>query len=313
MSYSLIVHGGAGLLSSISAEQQQNFLIGIKDALNAGEQLLKDGKTALDVVEHCVMLMEDNPVFNAGKGSVLDENGKVDMDAGIMDGSNLAAGAVAGVKNVRNPIHLARLVMEKTEHVMLISHGAETFGKLSGIPSETDEYFITEQRIKGLEEAKKREKVVLDHDSVTFQKFDKTEKKYGTVGAVAFDKDGNLAAATSTGGITNKKFGRVGDSPIIGAGVYADNETSAVSATGYGEQFIRTSLSKMASIFIYFEHCSAQEASEKAMEYLERKVKGLGGIILIDRNGNLGISFSTEGMIRGWVREGEKQKVALWK
>ncbi len=314
--YSLAVHGGAGLLATLSPVQQKKYRNGVTIALSAGARLLSKGASALDAVTQCVKIMEDDPIFNAGKGSVLDENGRVDMDAGIMEGKTLQAGSVAGVKNVRNPVTLARLVMEKSEHVMLISSGAESFGKLHSITFEPDEYFITEHRVKGLVEAKLKDRVVLDHDSVIATDGAASaspEKKFGTVGAVAFDHHGNLAAATSTGGITNKKFGRVGDSPIIGAGVYADNETCAVSSTGYGEKFIRTVIAKMIADFIYFKKLNAQEAADAGLKYLTEKAKGLGGFIVIDARGKIGCAFSTDGMIRAWVREGEDPCVLLWR
>ncbi len=302
-----MIHGGAGLLKGVSEEQQSVYHTSLNTILSAGKKMLQNGTAAFDVVEHCVMLLEDDPIFNAARGSVLNEEGFVEMDAAIMDGSTLKAGSVAGIRNVKYPIHLARLVMEQTEHVMLIGNGAHDFAKTQDIVFEDDAYFITEHRKKQWEEAKKQDHVVLDHDTARPE-----EKKYGTVGAVARDINGNLAAATSTGGIVNKKFGRVGDSPIIGAGVYADNRTCAVSATGYGEQFIRTVLSKTISDIIYFKQVGAHEAAQDGIKYLIDSVKGLGGVIVIDSKGARGCAFSTGGMIRGWLDDSGNIITALY-
>lgn len=281
-----MIHGGAGAIFN-----KENYDPSIQKVLAVGSQMLAGGASALDVVEHCIMMLEDDPLFNAGRGSVLNEDGQVEMDAAIMSGVDLKAGSVAGVVNIKNPIHLARLVMEKTEHVMLMGKGAMKFAQIQQVIMEEDSYFITERRAKQLAEAKQQERVVLDHQG--------DDKKFGTVGAVARDVNGNLAAATSTGGITNKKFGRVGDSPIIGAGLWAENDTAAISATGYGEQFIRTALCKMTAEIIRYQKVTAEVAAKKAIEYLVAKVKGLGGIIVIDKDGNCGRAYSTDGMICG--------------
>lgn len=284
-----MIHGGAG-----SVPNKDEYAPNLEAILATGQSILKRGGSALDAVEQCVMLLEDDPAFNAGRGSVLNEEGKVEMDAAVMNGVDMQAGAIAGITNIKNPIHLARKVMEESEHVMLIGAGALRFAELMNEPQEEDTYFITEKRLKQLEEAAQNDTVVLDHSSMRT-----SEKKMGTVGAVARDTNGNLAAATSTGGITNKKFGRVGDSPIVGAGVFAENETCAVSATGFGEQFIRTSLSRAVSEFVRHKHMNAQEAADAAIAYLVHKVQGLGGVIVIDQAGIWGSSFSTEGMLHG--------------
>lgn len=288
-----MIHGGCGLISN--PEVYKESIISI---LKEGEEMLKIGKSALDVVEYCVRMLEDNPLFNAGKGSVLNANGTIDLDAAIMDGSTLKAGAVAGVKNIKNPVSLARAVMEHTPHVMLIGDGAMEFAKTEKIELLPDEYFITEKRVTQLKEAKEKNQVVLDHSSMEVK-----NNKLGTVGAVARDISGNLAAATSTGGIVNKQFGRIGDSPIVGAGVFADNETCAVSATGFGEQFIRTVLSKTISDLILFKNMNAEQAAKEGINYLVKKVNGLGGVIVIDRNGECSNAFSTETMICGRVTQ----------
>lgn len=286
--FSLMIHGGAGAI-----DDARTYSPSLETILRTGQAMLADGATALDAVTTCVSMLEDDPIFNAGRGSVLNENGNVEMDAAIMNGRDIAAGSVAGVRNIKNPIQLARLVMEQSGHVMLIGDGAMQFGALHNIRTEPDEYFITEKRVKQLSDAKEKELVGLDHG---LQSSD--EKKKGTVGAVAIDTFGNLAAATSTGGITNKKFGRVGDSPIIGAGVFADNETCAVSATGYGEQFLRTVLSKTASTYVA-QGMEAERAAQEAIGYLVRRVNGIGGLIIVDRFGNMGSAFSTQGMLHG--------------
>jgi len=302
--YSLMIHGGAGFIQGLDSELEKKYLLSIKKILEVGEDLLKLGKPSLEVVEKCVTMLENDSLYNAGKGSVFNSEGKIEMDAAIMNGLDMSAGAVAGVKNIKNPIKLAKLVMEKSEHVFLIGKGAEDFAALHKVETAEDEYFFTEFRYKQLEEARKQDKVVLDHDSVK-------ENKFGTVGAVAYDQDGNLAAATSTGGITNKKFGRVGDSPIIGAGVYADNQSCAVSATGFGEQFIRTVISKTVADLVYLKGLGAQSAADQGINYLVEKVKGLGGVIVVDKDGYCGCSYSTKGMIRGWVKSGEQMQVKV--
>jgi beta-aspartyl-peptidase (threonine type) len=259
------------------------------------------GGSALQAVETCASLLEDDPVFNAGCGSVLNENGKVEMDAAIMDGRDLSAGAVAAVDNIANPVQLARLVMTESEHVMLIAEGAMRFADHCGVERVPEDYFYTADRVEQLHQARLRHKIMLDHDDTEQSSED---QKYGTIGAIARDPAGNLAAATSTGGIVNKRMGRVGDSPIIGAGVFADNETCAVSATGYGEDFMRSVISKTISDFMYMKEMDARQATDAGIEYLTRKVKGRGGVIVIDRDGNCASGFTTKKMIHGWIERG---------
>jgi beta-aspartyl-peptidase (threonine type) len=288
-----MIHGGAGTVPD-SHEYYQS----IHSILTAGQAELAAGRSALDVVEYCVTLLENDPLFNAGRGSVINAKGEIEMDAAVMSGLDLNAGAVAGVRCIKNPIQLARAVMDRSEHVMLLGEGAEEFARANGIKFEPAEYFVTEKRVKQWKEAQKNQSVALDHATE-----ETAERKFGTVGAVARDMFGNLAAATSTGGITNKKFGRVGDSPIVGAGVFADNETCAVSATGYGEKFIRTTLAKTVSEYIRYRGCTAQQAADEAIAYLVHKVEGIGGIIVIDKEGNWGASFSSKQMIFGRADE----------
>ena len=274
------------------------YLESIRRILEHGREILELGGSALQAVEACATLLEDDPVFNAGCGSVLNENGKVEMDAAIMDGRDLSAGAVAAVDNIANPIQLARFVMTESEHVMLIAEGAMRFADHCGMERAPENYFYTPDRVEQLRQARLKHKMMLDHDDT---EEDSEDQKYGTIGAVARDPLGNLAAATSTGGIVNKRMGRVGDSPIIGAGVYADNETCAISATGYGEDFMRSVISKTISDFIYMKDMNAEEATRAGIEYLNRKVKGRGGVIVIDRDGNCASGFTTKKMIHGWI------------
>jgi beta-aspartyl-peptidase (threonine type) len=300
--YSLMVHGGAGALDNIKDDKTAvRYLESIRRILEHGREIMVLGGSALQAVEACGALLEDDPVFNAGCGSVLNENGKVEMDAAIMDGRDLSAGAVAAVDNIANPIQLARFVMTESEHVMLIAEGAMRFADHCGMDRAPENYFYTPDRVEQLKQARLRHKVMLDHDDT---EEDSEDQKYGTIGAIARDPMGNLAAATSTGGIVNKRMGRVGDSPIIGAGVYADNETCAVSATGFGEDFMRSVISKTISDFIYMKDMDAVAATEAGIEYLRRKVKGRGGVIVIDNNGNCASGFTTKRMVHGWIEHG---------
>jgi len=304
--YSLIIHGGCGGVDKFSEDEQQAYLESQRRILAEGEALLKSGKSALETVEYCVKLLEDDTLYNAGKGSVLNEDGEVEMDASIMDGKDLMAGAVAGIKNIKNPVELAKKVMEETPHVFLIGDGAEKFAKIHNIKTENPEYFIIEKRKQQLELAKKVGGVMLDYTDV------KLDNKLGTVGAVARDKNGNLAAATSTGGMTNKKFGRVGDSPLIGAGNYADNESCGISCTGKGEHFIKTGFAKFVSDLIYLKNLSGPEAGVEAINYFKKKMNGEGGFIMIDKDGNCSSLFTTAGLIRAWVSEGEEIQAKLF-
>ncbi len=294
-----MIHGGAGALEDLKYEASEaEFRQSITAILEEGRALLENGKSALDIVEHCVILLEDNRLFNAGRGSVLNAEGKVEMDAALMNGSDLKAGAVACVKNIKNPIALARRVLEHGEHVMLVADGALEFAQFCQMETYPDAYFITEARVQQLVEAKAAGRMTLDHERI------KPAQKLGTVGAVARDLQGNLAAATSTGGLVNKRWGRVGDTPVIGAGVFADNETCAVSATGYGEQFLRTVLAKTISDFVQFRDMDAEAAAKAGIEYLVAKVNGEGGVIVIDHAGRCATAQSTSGLIRGWIERG---------
>lgn len=298
-SYSLMIHGGAGSLEDLKYEASEaDFRQSLTAILEQGRQRLEKGDRALDVVEYCVALLEDNPLYNAGRGSVLNAEAKVEMDAALMNGSDLRAGAVACVQQIKNPISLARLVLEQGDHVMLVGDGALEFAKYCQVALLPDDYFITEVRIKQLKEAQAAGRITLDHERI------KPSQKLGTVGAVARDLQGNLAAATSTGGLVNKRWGRVGDTPVIGAGVFADNETCAVSATGYGEQFLRTVLAKTISDFVQFRGMEAEAAAKAGIQYLVAKVNGEGGVIVIDGAGRCAAAQSTSGLIHGWIEAG---------
>jgi beta-aspartyl-peptidase (threonine type) len=300
--FAIAIHGGAGtiLKSSMTPEQEAQYRMKLAEAVDIGYAILEKGGTSLDAVEAVVQRLEDDSLFNAGKGSVFNSDGKVELDASIMDGNTLKAGAVAGVHHVKNPIRLARTVMEKSEHVFFIGDGAEKFAQEHGLELVDESYFFTEARWQSLQKAKAKESL--------------TEKeKHGTVGAVALDQHGNLAAATSTGGMTNKKFGRIGDSPIIGAGTYADNETCAISATGHGEYFIRAVVAHDIASLIRYKRLSIQAAAEEVVMNKLAKLGGTGGIIAIDRNANIAMPFNTDGMYRAYKVHGGNTFVAIYK
>ncbi len=302
--FALAIHGGAGtiLRSTMTSELQQQYEGGLSAALDAGLSVLKAGGSSLDAVQAAVISLEDFSMFNAGKGSVFNNTGKHEMDAAIMDGATLDAGAVSGISNVKNPVTLARTIMEKSEHVLLCGQGAEQFAKLNGLDFENDEYFYNELRYQQWQQALKDDRVQLDH----------TEKKFGTVGAVALDIHGNLAAATSTGGMTNKKYGRMGDSPIIGAGTYANNNTCAISCTGHGELFMRSVVAYDISCLMEYRGLSLQEACDIVVHDKLVKIGGEGGLIAVDKHGNIELPFNSEGMYRGYATANEK-KVMIYK
>lgn len=300
--YSLMIHGGAGTLKHIKDDKTAvRYLESIRCVLEHGRAVLELGGSALQAVETCASLLEDDPVFNAGCGSVLNEHGEAEMDAAIMDGRNLAVGAVAAVRRIANPIQLARYVMTECDHVMLIAEGAMRFAEQCGMELHPNSYFAVPERVEQLNLARS--------PRIAFPPMDDDPghdgaQKFGTIGAVARDPKGNLAAATSTGGITNKQQGRVGDSPIVGAGVYADNETCAVSATGYGEEIMRSQIAKTISDFMLMQGLDGAQATRAGIEYFTRKVQGRGGVIVIDREGNCASAMTTRKMIRGWIEKG---------
>lgn len=318
--YVLVIHGGAGtiLKSKMTPEREKAYQQGLQTALNAGNEILKNGGTALDAVEAAIKTMEDNPLFNAGKGAVFTNEGKNEMDASIMDGKTLKAGAVAGVTNVKNPITAARAVMDKSEHVMMAGKGAEEFAAQAGCTIVDPSYFFTEQRWRDLQKVKKEDslKALQGKDSsraYLLKQPNNHNYKYGTVGAVALDKHGNLAAATSTGGMTNKRFGRIGDSPIIGAGTYANNATCAISCTGWGEYFIRLVMAKSVSDRMELAGMSLQDAADEMIMHELGELGGDGGLIGVDKNGNIIMTFDTEGMYRGYIKSNGETAIKIYK
>lgn len=317
----LVIHGGAGtiLKSQMTPEKEKAYQEALNKALETGYAILKNGGSAMDAVEAAVRTMEDNPLFNAGKGAVFTNEGKNELDAAIMDGKTLAAGSVAGVTTIRNPITAARAVMEKSPHVMMTGKGAEKFAQQQGIEIVDPSYFYTEDRWKGLQRAKSEDSTKMQQDhtdtskKVSLRQPENKDYKYGTVGAVALDRHGNLAAATSTGGMTNKKFGRVGDAPIIGAGTYANNATVAISGTGWGEYFIRLVMAKSISDMMEFGKMKLKNAADEMIMKRLPALGGDGGLIAVDKNGNIAMPFCTEGMYRGYIKSDGKKEIRIYK
>jgi beta-aspartyl-peptidase (threonine type) len=307
----LVVHGGAGTMErgKMTPEAEHQYRVGIENALRAGWEILQHGGSALDATEAAVRVFEDDPLFNAGKGSVFNAAGVNEMDAAIMDGKTLRAGTVANVQHVKNPISLARLVMEKSPHVMMAGEGAEAFAKEHGIELVDAKYFFTQERWDALQRVKAAEKAGGNGD----KKFYLSDQDlHGTVGAVALDRYGNLAAATSTGGKTGKLPGRVGDTPIIGGGTYANNATCAVSGTGDGEFFIMATATHDVSALMEYRHKTVQEASIAVIDKIG-KLGGTGGMIAIDKSGNTSLPFNTSGMYRGYVDPNGKFVTEIYK
>ncbi|MBK9672016.1 MAG: isoaspartyl peptidase/L-asparaginase [Bacteroidetes bacterium] len=303
--HAIAIHGGAGtiLKSSMTDEKEAAYKSALQDALLAGEKVLEAQGSSLDAVEMAVRSLEDNELFNADKGSVFTHDGKHEMDASIMDGKNLMAGAVAGIDKVKNPVSFARMVMEKTEHVFLSGAGAMELAHKLNVQQMPDAYFFAQQRFDQLTEIRNSDKMQLDH----------SDKKFGTVGAVALDVHGNIAAATSTGGMTNKKFGRVGDSPMIGAGTYASNASCAVSCTGHGEFFIRAVVAYDVACLVEYKGLTLAQACEKVVNDKLVKLGGEGGLIALDKAGNISLVFNSEGMYRGYKRQGEDMYLGIYK
>src|SRR5438309_4572934 len=309
--FGLVIHGGAGTIErgKMSAEGEQQYRAALERALTAGYEILKRGGSSLDASEAAVRVLEDDPHFNAGKGAVFTSAGTNELDASIMDGNTLKAGAVASVKRVKNPVSLARLVMEKSPHVILDCVGAEAFAKENGIELVDPKYFFTQERWDALQKIKEAEK----HGGVGGKRFFISEDdRHGTVGAVALDTNGNLAAATSTGGMANKLPGRIGDTPVIGAGTYANNQTCAVSWTGAGECFLRAGVAHEVSALIEYRGMKLQEAAQMALDAVA-KLGGAGGLIAIDKNGEIALPFNTNGMYRGYVDPNGKFVVEIYK
>jgi beta-aspartyl-peptidase (threonine type) len=303
MKFGMVIHGGAGTIerAKMTPEREKAYRAALEQSLKTGYDILARGGSSLDAVEAAIRVLEDNPLFNAGRGAVFTHEGTNELDSSIMDGQTLKAGAVAGLKHIANPISLARMVMEKSPHVMMEGEGAEAFAKKMGVPLVDQKYFYTEERWKELQDK-------ISNPSPT----PKGEGTHGTVGAVALDKTGNLAAGTSTGGTSNKQFGRVGDSPIIGAGTYANNRTCAVSCTGDGEYFIRAVVAHNVSSMMEYRSLPVAEAAQRALD-AAAKLGGKGGLIALDAKGNFAMPFNTSGMYRGRVDSDGKVTVEIFR
>lgn len=318
--YVMVIHGGAGTIEKnlMTPEKEKAYVEALTKALQEGYGRLKNGELALDAVQSAINVMEDSPLFNAGKGAVFTHAGKNELDASIMDGATLKAGAVAGVSTIKNPINAARAVMDKSEHVMMVGHGADLFALENGCDTVSPSYFFTQERWDQLQRTIKEEeggRAAFHDDDIRNSRIagiSKKDAKYGTVGAVALDAKGNLAAGTSTGGMTNKRYGRVGDSPIIGAGTYCNNATAGISCTGWGEYYIREVAANRVSALIELRNLSVVEATEQVIEEIG-KMGGDGGIITLNKKGEVAMAFNTSGMYRGTVDEDGNISVYIYK
>ncbi|WP_296380296.1 isoaspartyl peptidase/L-asparaginase [Winogradskyella sp.] len=317
--FAIVIHGGAGtiLKKNMTPEREAAYKAKLKEAISVGYEILKNGGSSLDAVEKTINVMEDSPLFNAGKGAVFTNAETNELDASIMDGKTLNAGASAGTTTVRNPINLARTVMEKSKHVMLSGKGAEIFAQEQGLEIVTSDYFFTENRFKSLKrvkerEAKKEGKIDTESAYLNFYDADIKDSKFGTVGCAALDKNGNLAAGTSTGGMTNKRWGRVGDAPIIGSGTYANNATCAVSSTGWGEYFIRAQVAHDISALMDYKGLSLQEAARLVIQEKVPNLGGDGGIVAVDKNGNMVAEFNTAGMYRATMNDKGELTIGIY-
>ena len=308
--FTIVIHGGAGGINrkSLSVEQQKAYSKKLQEALESGYKVLENNGTALDAVEAAIIIMENTPLFNAGKGAVYNSYGNQEMDAAIMDGNTLKAGAVAGVNHIKNPIKAARIVMDSTKHVLLSGKGAEKLAEKFGAEMVDSTYFFTQKRLDQLHKVQNKE----NKTSLLINKELIDDHKFGTVGAVAYDKNGNIAAGTSTGGMTNKKYGRIGDSPIIGSGTYANNKTCGISATGTGEYFMRTVAAKEVSSLIQYKNENPQTALHTVLFDEIGKLGGEGGMILIDKNGNVYWDFNSTGMFRGFKKSTGETKIEMF-
>ena len=323
----LVIHGGAGTITraNMTPAKEKAYNETLDLALKTGMAVLKKGGTSMDAVEATIHIMEDSPLFNAGKGAVFTHDGVNELDAAVMEGKNLMAGAISGVRTIKNPISAARKVMEKSEHVMMTGVGAEQFAKEQGIEIVDPSYFYTETRWNGLQNALKEDKVKLDHaDSLKKSGFIRPDteqneliftegQKFGTVGCVALDQFGNLAAGTSTGGMTNKRYGRVGDAPIIGAGTYANNASCAVSATGHGEFFIRSVVAHDVAALMEYKNWTLKKAADEVVMKKLVKIGGEGGLIALDAKGNIAMPFNSEGMYRGYIKADGTKFIGIYK
>jgi len=308
--YAIAIHGGAGTIerASMSAEKEAAYRAALDSALTIGETVLKNGGSALDAVTQTITFLEDCPLFNAGRGAVFNHEGKNELDASIMEGRTQMAGAVGGVSTVKNPIRLARAVMEKSPHVLLTGRGAEQFALENGIDTVSPSWFFTQERWNTLQEILAEEKLKAPTGTV----WKNPDSKFGTVGCVALDGQGNLAAGTSTGGMTNKRWNRLGDSPLIGAGTYASNDACAVSCTGHGEFFIRYAVAHDVWALMSYKGLPLAEAADFVVNKKLVEKGGEGGLIAVDKDGNIALPFNSEGMYRGYAKPGER-KISIYK
>ena len=319
--FALAIHGGAGtiLKKNMSLEKEKAYQEKLDEALQAGYRVLEGGGAALDAVVAAIQVIEASPLFNSGIGAVFTHDGRNELDTSIMDGSNLKAGAVAGISHIKSPILAARTVMDESKHVLLAGKGAEEFAREKGLEMVDSSYFFTERRWRSLQRAKAKEEMELDHHEKekpvksSFNYSVPEDYKFGTVGCVALDKTGNLAAGTSTGGMTNKKWNRVGDSPIIGAGTYANNATCAVSATGHGEYFIRSVVAYDISALMEYKGLSLKDAGEEVVMKKLKALGGSGGVISMDKDGNVAMPFNTAGMYRGFMKSSGEKEILIYK
>jgi beta-aspartyl-peptidase (threonine type) len=312
--FSLAVHGGAGtiLKEDMTSELEQAYIQGLEESLKAGFAVLEEGGSSVNAVKAAIVVLEDNLLFNAGRGSVFTKKGLQEMDAAIMDGKDLAAGSVAGIRNIRNPIELAAEVMINSNHVFLSGKGANDFAIKQGLKLEPDEYFFSQFRYDQWKEIRDSDNYSLDHTHQGLEELMK-DKKFGTVGAVACDMNGNIAAATSTGGMTNKKYGRIGDSPLIGAGTYANNKTCAISCTGHGEPFIRAVAAHDVSCLMEYKGMNLEQAMQEVVNVKLVKMDGEGGMIGVDANGNVAMILNSAGMYRGMQNSSGKKYIGIYK
>ena len=312
--FTIVIHGGAGtiLKEDMTPELEMAYMNGLQAAVDAGFAVLKEGETATSAVKASLMILEDNILFNAGRGSVFTKKGVQEMDAAIMDGKDLSAGAVAGVRNVRNPIELAAEVMSNSNHVFLSGKGANDFAIKQGIKLEPDEYFFSQFRYDQWKLIRDSDNYSLDHTHQGLEELLK-DKKFGTVGAVACDRNGNISAATSTGGMTNKKYGRIGDSPLIGCGTYANNKTCAISCTGHGEPFIRAVAAHDVSCLMEYRGMSMEQAMQEVVNIKLVSLCGEGGMIGVDAGGNAAMVLNSAGMYRGMRNSEGKNYIGIYK
>ncbi len=299
--YALVIHGGAGVISRerMSNELEQEYLSKLNEALLLGDSLLKAGISSTDVVVEVIKIMEESPLFNAGKGAVFTNKCENELDASIMEGKTLNAGAVAGVKTIKSPITAAREVMQKSDHVFLSGKGAEEFAGKQGLEIVPNSYFFTQRRYDSLQKLINDERQRKENDN------------HGTVGCVALDVQGNLSAGTSTGGMTNKRYGRIGDTPVIGAGTYADNNSCGISCTGHGEYYIRLGFARDIAALVEYKNLSVNEACHEEIKKLSR-LNGTGGVIVLDKNGNVAMEFNTPGMFRGYIKSDGQKEIAIF-